>query len=162
MVVRDTGRDAGGAEVEDEDAVGVDLGVVEADGRGQAYAKLLQRAVAVNGAAARLADAADGIGVPSGACGRLEAEAVVRRIVKYIDGLRPAQSFKGHAAERELALRAKRNINARGARVNIATRADDPVRFHTTHIPSFEMNVAYTSVRVKCATHHSRVSCLGF
>ena len=66
-VVGDTGRDAGGAQIEDEDAVFVNVGVVEADGLREMNAVFARQAVGVDDFAAAAARVcANAVGVSRG------------------------------------------------------------------------------------------------
>lgn len=77
-----SGGDAGGAEVEDEDALVVDLGIEELERFGDRQAAVLEQAKGPDDLAAVRAARAGGVGIFAGERGWFEADTVIYRVKK--------------------------------------------------------------------------------
>src|SRR5207237_9871573 len=105
------GRDPCGAEIEDENAVLVDVGVLETHGLRQVDTKLLCRSVCPYKAATVAAAFAQGKRISHLQCCRLQPDTVVCRVKQHFDRLGLAQAFVCNAAHYYRALRVHGHIH---------------------------------------------------
>ena len=119
----------GGAQIEDEYAVIVDLGLVELHGMRQDDAVLAKQPVATHhysGAVAPLG----GIGVAHGFCGRFEADPIVYLVVENQKSGRLAKHPVRDAVHNDVALPVHRHVDPGMLRRNIAPFYLDPFCTH--------------------------------
>lgn len=126
-------RNAGGAEVQSQNTVGIDLSVVELDGLRQADVVVLYKSVGVDGPAASYSFAAShagAIGISHSVDRRFEADGIVRRVKQNVEGFGRAEAFVGHAAHRDPAFRIHRHVKRRPLSPHIIPRHLCPLHPH--------------------------------
>lgn len=134
-----------GLEIEDQDAVGVGIGVVKADGLGDVDAKFMHQPVSAYAARPTAAAAPDGIRVAGVEAGGFQPDAVAGRVIKQDECRRRPEPLVRHAAHGDLALRVHRHVNCRPLRTDVAPRALLPIFHH--------MLVAAPPIHFKCSIY---------
>ena len=124
------GRDAGGAKVEDQNAVLIDLDVEKPDGRGQVDREFIQQPQGVNASPTLSSGLADGICVSVLSVCRLQADAIVCRVKEQLERLRFAEPLKTDPVHMDQPLWIERDIEPRISRVDLATPHLLPIRSH--------------------------------
>lgn len=149
--------DAGGAEVEDEDAVVVDLGVEELESFGDRDAAVLEQAVCADDLAAAWALRPGWVGIFTGEGRWFKANAVIYRVEKQLVGFRRAESVVGEAAQDDPAFGVDGHIKCGPLAAGRVAGYFFPHGFHSCFSP-VEKHRTETGREMKC--HYSQIDML--